>query len=277
MITREYKDVDGIKVFDWDVDNEHPDYNVVGLENLYEQEEKHFWFIARKEYILNNFLKFINKDSNILEIGAGTGNVSRFLIRNGYKNVSVGEMHQSGLKYALSYGIEDAYQFDLLRSPFREKFDTICMFDVLEHIENDLLALQKVNTSLKMGGSVALTVPSHMWLWNDQDRIAGHKIRYTKDQLIKKLAESGFEIVTARYFFTFITPLLLLRRVLNKDKKETNVTAKAVLEHDMSMNKGLSYMLLILSRFENMISRFIPNLFGGSLFVIATKLKSLDS
>ena len=180
MIIKDYKEIDGIKIFHENVSENHNDYNSRGLDNLYTQEEKHFWFLARKNFILQNFKKYIHINSRIIEIGAGTGNVSRYLHNNGYKNISVGEMHLNGLKYAKSYGIKDCYKFDLLDTPFENEFDTVCMFDVLEHISNDNQALQNVNKMLKKEGEIVLTIPSHMWLWNRDDAIAGHKIRYTK-------------------------------------------------------------------------------------------------
>jgi hypothetical protein len=46
MIIRDYKEIDGVKIFD-EAEENHSDYNAKGLDNLYVQEEKHFWFIAR--------------------------------------------------------------------------------------------------------------------------------------------------------------------------------------------------------------------------------------
>ena len=119
------------------------------------------------------------------------------------------------------------------------------------------------------GGKIVLTVPSHMWLWNRDDAIAGHKIRYTKKELIEKLENSGFEIITARYFFMSITPLLFLRRVLNKD--DGSKVREEEYSNDISINPTLSKILLFISNIENKINRFLPNLFGGSLFIIARK------
>jgi hypothetical protein len=110
MITKEFKIVDRIKVFNENIYDAHADYNSQGLDNLYKQEEKHFWFIARKEFILYHIQKYINTDEEIIEIGAGTGNVSRYLKNSGYENISIGEMHLNGLKYAQSYGMQECYQ-----------------------------------------------------------------------------------------------------------------------------------------------------------------------
>lgn len=270
MIVQEYKDVGGIKIFHADVDEKHSDYNAQGLDNLFAEEEKHFWFIARKEYILQNIQKYISSDKKIIEIGAGTGNVSRYLQENAYTNISVGEMHNNGLRYAKSYGIKECYQFDLLNSPFKNEFDTVCMFDVLEHIGDDDTALQNVYESLTESGNIVLTVPSHMWLWNRDDTIAGHKTRYTKRELIKKLETNGFEILKARYFFISIVPLLLLRTFLNRDNG--NDVAEREYSKDISMNPLLNKILLMISRIENKLNNFFPNIFGGSLFVIARKI-----
>lgn len=269
MIIKDFVNNNGIKIFNPNTKDDHADYNAKGLDNLYSQEEKHFWFIARKEFILNHALRYIDKQSNIIEIGAGTGNVARYLQNNGYKNISVGEMHLNGLRYAQSYGIENCYQFDLLDTPFESEFDTVCMFDVLEHLPNDDIALANIHKMLNADGVVMLTVPAHKWLWNRDDAVAGHKVRYTKKQLIKKLENSGFEILTARYFFIFITPLLLLRRIMNKDNGA--VVEEHEYNKDISMSPLLSKALLFLTRIENKLNNYLPNWFGGSLLVIAKK------
>lgn len=269
MITQEYKEIDGVKIFHSDQDESHEDYNSKGLDNLYKQEEKHFWFIARKEFILQNVKKHIDLKDKVIEIGAGTGNVARYLQQNGYEDISVGEMHLNGLKYAKSYGMKECYQFDLLDTPFENEFDAVCMFDVLEHIPDDTIALKNVFKMLNNNGKIILTVPSHMWLWNRDDAVAGHKIRYTKKELVEKLEKNGFDVLTARYFFISITPLLFLRRVLNKD--DGSKVKEEEYNSDISMSSVVSNILLFISRIENKLNKFLPNWFGGSLFVIARK------
>lgn len=267
-MTREYIDIDGIKVFDLNVDANHADYNSKGLDNLYSQEENHFWFIARKEFILEGFKEHVKHDARIIEIGAGTGNVARFFLKNGYNDVSVGEMHLNGLRYAQSYGIQKCYQFDLLNNPFKNEFDVVCMFDVLEHIYDDVRALNNVYEMLGEEGYIMLTVPSHMWLWSKADVVAGHKIRYTRKELVKKLEECGFEVVSARYFFTSITPLLFLRRLINRDN---GLPVTEVESSEVKINSIFNKFLLFVSRVENKLNKYLPNWFGGSLLVLAKK------
>jgi 2-polyprenyl-3-methyl-5-hydroxy-6-metoxy-1,4-benzoquinol methylase len=273
MIIRDFVEEDNIKIFDRDIVENYSDYNAKGLDNLYAQEENNFWFIARKEYIFQTIRRFISMSEKIIEIGAGTGNVSRYLQSNGYKNISVGEMHLSGLKYAKDYGIKECYQFNLLDTPFEDEFDTVCMFDVLEHIKEDGFALQNVHKSLNKKGKIVLTVPSHMWLWNRGDAIAGHKRRYTKKELINKLKVNGFEIIKAKYFFISITPLLFLRTILNRDDKSK--VKEVEFSNNIYMNSLINSVLLFISRVENKISYLLPNYIGGSLLIIAKKNDSI--
>lgn len=150
MITKPFKLINSHKVFE--IAQNEDDYKESGFKELFLNEEKHFWFITRKEMILKYMQKYINKDAKIIEVGAGTGNVTRYLLKNGYKNISVGEMHLNALEYAKSYGIEDRFCFNLLNTPFESEFDCVCAFDVIEHIEDDKLALQNINKSLIGGG-----------------------------------------------------------------------------------------------------------------------------
>lgn len=269
MIVKKYSDINGIKSFQKEVPVHHKDYDASGLNNLYSEEEKHFWFIARKELIYKQMKKYVDQNASVIEVGAGTGNVSRYLMKKGYQNISVGEMHLNGLKYAQGYGIKKCYQLDLLDMPFENEFDVVCLFDVLEHIEYDEKALQNIHRTLTDRGKLILTVPSHMWLWNKSDRIAGHKRRYSKSELVDKLEKNGFRVQQADYFFRLITPLFYLRRLISRD--DTTLTVEDASSYDISINPLTNFILLALSRLENRLSHILPNWFGGSLLLVGEK------
>lgn len=269
METKEPQVIDGIKCYCLQVDDNHQDYPASGLDNLFRSESHYFWFLSRCEYIIEIFKKYVKKNESILEIGAGTGNITRNLMTAGYKP-AVGELHLSGLRYAKSYGIEECYQFDLYDPPFKDRFDVIGMFDVLEHLDERVDALKQVHSMLRSNGRLILTVPSHMWLWSREDKIAEHKIRYTKATLMDVLKAGGFDVIEVKYFFIFIVPLLWLRKVLHSDL-ESEVQA-AELETEITINPILNKVLLYLCRLENKVRRFLPNLFGGSLMVVAKKI-----
>lgn len=268
MISKKPEIIDGIECYCTNVDGDHEDYPEAGLEGLYSTEKDHFWFLSRCEYIVDAFKKYVNKKDNIIEIGAGTGNVSRALMSEGY-SPAVGELHLSGLRYAKSYGIDKCYQFDLYDSPFKNKFDVVGMFDVLEHLSDTEKALNQIHSMLRGDGKLIITVPAHMWLWNSTDDAAGHKIRYTRQTLMDVFESSGFEVIKIRYFFIMITPLLWIRALF--DSRGGVIKDEIMKSSSASINPVLNKILLFICRIENRFNSILPNWFGGSLLAVVKK------
>jgi 2-polyprenyl-3-methyl-5-hydroxy-6-metoxy-1,4-benzoquinol methylase len=267
MKIKEGKNEQGIIVFNPEITHDHTDYHSTYLDTMYAIEKQHFWFIARKNFILKTFLKFIAKDNSILEIGCGTGSISQALMENGYINISVNDIHINGLQYAKAFGLKNLYQFNLFDAPFVKEFDVIAMFDVLEHLENDVEALQCAHKMLKNKGKVVLTVPAHMWLWS-QDDARGHKRRYTLKTLHVALTKANFKITYNRYFFISIMPLLLLRRFMHPDNGQP---LEDINPDKININPIINKILLSICALENKLLNFLPNLMGGSIIVVAEK------
>lgn len=238
-----------------------------GMDMLYLAENKHFWHISRREFIYQEVSKYLSIDAKILDVGAGTGSVTRYFLENGYNDISLGEIHPNGLEYAKSYGIKKLYCMDLLDAPFIDEFDCIFAFDVLEHIDDDLNALKNIKRMLKNSPNsfVAISVPAHQWLWNAHDVLVHHKRRYTKRKLINIINQSGLKVEFTCYFFISITPLLYLRAIFNSAKK---VKHEEILR-DVPPPHIINQTLLAICRLENKLCKYIPNLFGGSLFMLA--------
>jgi len=262
--------LNNVMVFNPEIKNHKEDFDADYLDFLFKYEKKHFWFAHRNKIIARVFDRYVNKNSHIIEIGAGTGAVARSLLTAGYKNMAVGEMHINGLEYARTYGIKDLYQFDLLRAPFAEHFEVVGLFDVVEHIENDDLAIENARRILKDGGHIILTVPAHQRLWSNIDFNSGHKRRYSKKTLKKLLASNGFEVLYASYFFSLILPLLYLRTLLNKKIKPTG--NKQIVKNSGLKIHGFSNSVLIaLCKAEFSLSHFMSFGAGGSLIMVAKK------
>lgn len=267
MILRKYRKIDNIFIFDDDTPEQHPDYYAGGLDVHLEKEDEHFWHIVRKEFLLNRLKKHVDKKSRGIDIGAGTGNVTGYLISHGYENLCVGELHKNGLAYARRYGSKELYQFDVLKMTFEDEFDFVCLFDLLEHIDEENAVLQNIRRMLhREGGKILLTIPAHQWLWSLYDNVTHHKRRYTKKDLKKKLEVNGFEVIEIKHFFILITPLLLIRRLFYPDRGGHYEGYKA---EDAVKNPVINKMLLALCRMENRVIDLLPNFFGGSLYAVA--------
>jgi SAM-dependent methyltransferase len=69
----------------------------------------------------------------------------------------------------------------------------ICL-NVVEHLQDDLKALQNIRASLQKDGRAIILVPNGPQLYGSLDRVLGHFRRYTKEQLVDVCERAGFRV-----------------------------------------------------------------------------------
>jgi hypothetical protein len=79
-------------------------------------------------------------------------------------------------------------------------------FNVLEHIPDDVAALQAMGSLVQPGGAIVLVVPAFPSAMAQFDRAIGHQRRYTRASLGTALRDAGLEIEQLRY----VNPIGLL-------------------------------------------------------------------
>lgn len=240
------------------------EYDPAFFDTFSEIESGHFWFEARNRVIAKLFHQFVDQDSSILEIGAGTCFVAAMLQKEGY-TVTVSDVHQDAAAFAQKKGIDDFILVDIGDDRFslERSSHAIGLFDVLEHVENDERALRNIHRILKENGKLILTVPAHRWLWNRSDEIAFHKRRYTLNGLTTLLNTSGFQVLEGRYFFTLLIPFFFLR--------------KCALFHSRTIfgSKLPPFINSFFSRIlhvDNLLQRHFKFPVGGSIAIVAKKI-----
>ena len=106
---------------------------------LAEMEAGNFWFRSRNRLVVWALLRHFPEAKNFLEIGCGTGFVmSGIRLTFPELVLSGSEIFSEGLNFAAERlpGVE-LFQMDARRIPFREEFDLIGAFDMLEHVKED--------------------------------------------------------------------------------------------------------------------------------------------
>lgn len=229
-------------------------------------ESRHWWFQARRKIIESTIDTMGLPDATrILEVGSGTGGNLRMLSRHG--DVSAMEMDEQARKLA-SEKTDGA--FTILPGscpgnlPFQdEQFDLICMFDVLEHIEEDVAALAALRQHLAPGGRMLITVPAYQWLWSAHDVFLHHKRRYTAHRLRKAFGNSGLQVDRISYFNTLLLPLAALGRLYDRIVSNNGSSGRGI--PPAPINTVLEY---IFASERHMLKRFnLPA--GVSLMGIA--------
>lgn len=232
-------------------------------------EAENFWFRARNELILWALRTYKPDASKFLEVGCGTGFVLSGVSRVCPQiELSGSEIFLAGLSHAAKrVPFAHFMQMDARRVPFVDEFDVIGAFDVLEHIEEDETVLAQLHRAIKPSGVLLLTVPQHPWLWSDSDEYACHVRRYNRAEIEHKVLTAGFEILRSSSFVTSLLPVMMLSRILRKQKtKDFNPVGE--LKINSVLNKAF-YALMMLDLGGIRLGVNYP--VGGSRLVVARK------
>ncbi|MEL6922344.1 MAG: methyltransferase domain-containing protein, partial [Pseudomonadota bacterium] len=100
-------------------------------------EDQHWWFCGRRAVSQEVIATLGKRDARILEVGSGTGGNLPMLSQFG--DVTAVEMEEAAREITRQkYGF-DAKPGHLPNDmpPLQGPFDLICMFDVLEHVNED--------------------------------------------------------------------------------------------------------------------------------------------
>lgn len=174
----------------------------------------HWWFTARRK-ILHSQLARIHLPVNarILEVGCGPGGNLSMLQEFG--QVTAVEMNAGAREYAARLSGVQVLPGRLPDAmPEMESFDLIGLFDVLEHIPDDLAALNSLKPMLRQGGQLLLTVPACPWMFGPHDKAHHHQRRYSAAQLTNLAKKSGWEVKYITHFNTWLYPIIGLSRLL---------------------------------------------------------------
>ncbi|MCQ3929939.1 MAG: hypothetical protein DPW16_05735 [Chloroflexi bacterium] len=249
---------------------------------LFKVEDRHFWFRTRNHIIrtlVQQIVAPLPHGYRVLEVGCGTGNVLRHLEQTCTDGLVIGmDLFGEGLHYARQRVTCPLIQGDMHNPPFSAQFDLIGLFDVLEHLPDDLQVLNDLFSMLNTGGKLLLTVPAHPSLWSYFDEAAHHCRRYQKNDLSEKLAQTGYKIEYISYYMASLFPLVWIGRKIaaltkmDKTPETHQMTANELAARELKITPGLNGVLrTILMQETRLIGRRKPLPIGTSLLAIAYK------
>lgn len=151
-------------------------------------------------WMFEQFEPFVR--GRVLEVGSGIGTFSELLLQRPISELFLMEPHQPCVEVLrrefegrervriIDEGLPDAPSL----AEERDTIDFILCQNVLEHIEDDVGALEAMVRMLRPGGRLGLLVPAHQWLFGKLDETYEHFRRYTKPMVRQRLEQVGFAV-----------------------------------------------------------------------------------
>lgn len=149
-----------------------------------------------------SYLTPLKRDVSILEIGCGAGQFANMLFDNGFTNYigfdyaaeGVALARKNNPKRASQFFVADAFQTELME----KDYDLVICFEVLEHVQNDLTLLQRIQPGTQMLLSVPnFNDPYHVRYFKNEDEV---RERYGKVMRISKVSVSMLSKTNCLYY-----------------------------------------------------------------------------
>lgn len=234
-----------------------------------ELENRYWWYVGRRHVFDTILDKYVGRarKSLIVDVGCGTGGNIPMLEK--YGDVLGLDISEKALDHCRKKGFTNVRRMPEIPGTGlgSDTVDLVTMFDVLEHIREDEVALGEYRRVLKPGGMILLSVPAFKILWSELDEHLHHHRRYKKGELEVKLVRAGFEIVKSSYLFMFTFPLVFTYRAIGNFQEKRFHPQFTYTEFPRWITKAL----VSLSVVEGLLLRVVSLPVGSSVVCLARK------
>jgi len=248
--------------------------------------EKNLWGIGSANlnwsdptaFRLKLSLKSLPKTGKVLELGCGAGQFIRGIKKiKSDLNCYGCDISWSAIQKAKSFEDKINYKISEENSlPYDDDlFDTVLIYDVLEHVENPNAILEEVNRILKPNGTFYMFVPCEGdWLsfWNLLKKFglgigltkkyAGHINYFTRTEIYDLLNKNGFNIIQKRFSEHFLGQKLGLLSFFLMDRYSKKFGLKQLNNEEYFKKVKFSSVKKIVNSlvyFESWVLQLIPS------------------
>jgi SAM-dependent methyltransferase len=163
----------------------------------------YWWYAARTRLLQRVLGSWVSAGARVLDVGSADGPSVSWLGDRVAVDIDPRGLRAGGVCAAVE------------SLPFPDdRFDVVSAFDVVEHCEDEALALSELRRVAMPGGVVLLSVPAYQWMWSGFDVRAGHYRRYTRPRLRRAAAAVGLKVERATYVFASTLPFFFAARLL---------------------------------------------------------------
>lgn len=256
------------------------DSNLTDFHEKEAEDGSHYIDRASRFHACTELKKIMNSaNSVILEVGSSSGYLLReiktsfpasFLIGSDCIPEPLEKIAQKKLDIPL-------IQFDLANCPLPDNcVDIVIALNVLEHIEDDIGALQHLYRILKPGGYAIIEVPANQELYDFYDEQLKHFRRYALCDLKKLTYYAGFTVCSASHLGFFIYPGFKYIKHRNKQNKLGTDSQKQMCMKNQIQLGGqiINNLFYLLMRIELALGKYIQYPIGiRCLFLLRKKIE----
>jgi SAM-dependent methyltransferase len=232
-------------------------------------EDRHWWWRARREILHDVIARFrpsADDGLRIAELGCSSGGNLPMLANFG--SVVGAEMEERAIDLLRK---KRGDGFHVVRhsipEPLPGRFHVLCLFDVLEHVEDDAGAMRWVATQLEPGGIAVITVPAFPFLWTEQDEAVKHFRRYLPKQLAALLPPELTLLHLTFFNSLLFVPIAGVRAVMNA----APTPRRPPRSHLGVPPEPLNSLLFQIFRLERHLAPRMSLPFGVSLLLVARR------
>ena len=236
-------------------------------EDMYERQHDAYAH-AKYEILLSWLADTVHTSQRILNVGCGSGELCFLLAQQGHLVVGIDPAEEYISMASAQAGERSLSNCSFIVSDLKgifntqQQYDVVFSTDVVEHISDDVQAIEQLTALVKPGGNLFITVPGGQYLFGFHDEQLGHYRRYSLNQLAK-LLPSSLKLLKIRYFGFSLIPVAwfysqLLRRyypVSKTGNKKTNPILAQIVNCVMYIEKKIHPPLgtscLLLAKKEN--------------------------
>lgn len=233
-------------------------------------EMDHWWYKSLHELISQKIEIYTQRSSNfkILDLGCGTGGLANDLTKFG-KTIAldVSSLALRLLAKKKNHSIRVVQGSANSLPIISQSSDLITSISVIYHRNvDDRKSLREMHRVLNDDGIAIIVVPAFSWLYSTHDRAVHTRKRYDMTDLKNIVEQSGLEVVDGRYIFSFLFPIFLMKRLLERIRLVGNGPSDLFVPP-----KILNEILYRLCHWEWSFMKIVKLPFGSSIMLVARK------
>ena len=190
------------------------------FEKIHQLQKEGWWFGTSRNKMVMSLLKKYDKEINshlILDIGSSEGAFLDYMTTQNLNFYGI-DIDEDAIRFCSERGLGELIKYGNIKDiPFPDNnFNIATALDIVEHIDDDLKAMNEISRILIKNGIALVIVPAYKWLWSKNDEAYHHQRRYTRKAFVKLAEKCNFTIKHWSYFNFFLFPVFVMATMISK-------------------------------------------------------------